>query len=184
MLFATLVLAFVLVGLPHTSDDGAIDKKFQDVVIDPAFKKVLRSNLLLMETTGAKVIRLPNNRKAVVGVASTTIKKDSPADRLRAEKVCRIKALASIVAEKKGIQVVQIEELKDETRTIIDNNSEQATSVETFLKLTKTKVEGIAKDMPVVGRWSSVDGEVYYLAIGMIFDENGQAVPISDDFKH
>jgi hypothetical protein len=183
MLFALLALTFGLVGSPDFSFDEPIEKRFRDVTIQPTFKKMLTSNLLLMEITGAKVISLPNNRKAVIGVASTAIKKDSSADRLRAEKVCRIKALASIVAEKKGIQVVQYEELKDETRIVIDGDEERITSVETLLKFTKTKVEGVAKDMPVVGRWSSADGDIFYLAIGMIFDENGQALPCKNEIE-
>jgi hypothetical protein len=39
--------------------------------------------------------------------------------------------------------------------------------------VTKTKVEGIAKDMPVIGRWRSKDGEVFYLAIGSIVGKDG-----------
>lgn len=177
------IAAFAFVTLccsALVADDSAVDRKFKSLEIRPKFKKYLTSNPLLMEVTGAKVIKLPNGRTAIVSVASTAIKKGSTTDLLRAEKVCKIKALANVVAEQKGIQVVQIVEAKDEIRAVIDDSGEKVTSVETFLNLTKTKVEGIAKDMPVVGRWYSADGDVFYLAIGTIFDENGAAI-LSED---
>ncbi len=37
-------------------------------------------------------------------------------------------------------------------------------------------MEGITKDMPVVGRWKSKDGKVFYLAIGTILDKSGEVV--------
>ena len=162
--------------LADDKNDKAVKNKFTDIEIHPRFKTILVSNVLLMEVAGAKVVRLPGNRTAVVGVASTEVKKSSSSDRLRAEKVCRIKALANVIGEKQGVQVLHIEELKDETRVIFDDNGEKASSVSTLMQVTKTKIEGIAKDMPIVGRWSSANGEVFYLAIGVILDENGERI--------
>lgn len=173
-------IASLLCCVTVLADENAANKRFKEIEIRPAFKKILTSNLLLMEVTGAKVVTLPKGRRAIIGVSSTVIVKDSASDLLRAEKVCRMKALANVVAERKGIQVVHIEELKDEIRTVIDDTGEKTTSVESLMKLTKTKVEGIAKDMPVVGRWYSLDGDLYYLAIGVIFDENGSVIPDED----
>jgi len=34
----------------------------------------------------------------------------------------------------------------------------------------------IARDMPVVGRWKSKDGAIFYLAIGVLLDAKGQRV--------
>lgn len=162
------------------ADGSAVNTKFAEVKIDSVFEKILTSNVLLMEVTGAKVINLPKGRKAIVGVASTTIIKGSTTDLLRAEKVCKIKALANIISDRNGVQIIHIEELKDETRTVIDDAGENTTSVETLLHLTKTKVEGIVKDMPVVGRWYSPSKETYYLAIGTILDENGNVLETNE----
>jgi hypothetical protein len=128
---------------------AAIDKKFRDVEVEEPFSKHLYGNLLLMEATGAKLIRLPNGQRVIVSVASTVLKDGSATDRLRAEKVCKVKALASVAADK---------------------------NVSELLQVTKTKVEEIARDMPVVGKWRSKDGEVFYLAIGVVCDKNGQPV--------
>ena len=62
---------------------------------------------------------------------------------------------------------------------VIENGVETATSVTEFLKTTKAKVEGITRDMPVVGRWRSSDGETFYLAIGAVLDKNGKPIPPS-----
>ena len=166
--------------LADDKNDKAVKNKFTDVEMHARFKKILASNELLMEVAGAKVVRLPGNRTAVIGVASTEIKKESSSDRLRAEKVCRIKALANVIGEKHGVQVLHIEELKDETRVILDDKGEKASSVSTLIQVTKTKIEGIAKDMPIVGRWSSANGEIFYLAIGVILDENGERIQFDD----
>ncbi len=146
----------------------AVTKAFRDIVVDPPFDSVLFANVLLMETTGAKVVRLPDGGRMILAVGSTVLKVDTPKERLRAEVVCRTKALASLVAEKEGVQVVRVETLKETTVVTIDSGKETAKSVSDFLQTTTAKVEGIAKDMPVVGRWKSKDGTVAYLAVGVV----------------
>src|SRR4029077_11599185 len=100
------------------ADDAA--EPFADVKIDKKFERYLRANPLLMEAAGAKVLRLANGQQIVLGVASTVLKNQSAAERLRAEKVCRIKALDSVVAEKKGVQGARVEELKEKTVVFIE----------------------------------------------------------------
>ena len=156
--------------------NGADKPEFDDVVIAKQFKPYLLSNPLLMEVTGAKVIREKKGRTILLSVASTVLKDESPPERLRAEKVCRVKALAGMVAEKKGIQVCHVETLNEKTDVVIDEKGETGTSVSELLQVTQTKVEGITKDMPVIGRWRSKDGMVFYLAIGSCLDENGDVV--------
>jgi len=56
---------------------------------------------------------------------------------------------------------------------IILGGKETGKSVSEFLEITKRKVQGIAKDMPVVGRWKSKEGDVFYLAIGTVLAKNG-----------
>ena len=148
--------------------------KFRNIEIEADFESYLTSNRLLMEVTGAKVIRRKDGTSVVIAVGSTVLNDDSAKERLRAEKVCRVKALASVVAEKQGIQVAHTEELKEETVTILDETKERASSVMELLQITKTKVEGMTRDMPVIGHWRSADGETFYLAIGAIIDRNGK----------
>ena len=154
--------------------DKPPEPRFRDVEIEADFEPYLTSNRLLMEVTGAKVIRRKDGTSVVIAVGSTVLKDGSAKERLRAEKVCRVKALASVVAEKQGIQVAHTEQVKEETVIILDEAKERATSVMEVLQITKTKVEGMTRDMPVIGHWRSADGETFYLAIGAIIDRNGK----------
>jgi hypothetical protein len=78
---------------------------FTEVRIERPFDRYLKANPLLMEIGGAKIIRLAEGRRLVVSVASTVLKDDSAAERLRAERVCRPKALASVIAKRTGVQI-------------------------------------------------------------------------------
>jgi len=170
-------IVWVLLGLASITGQNG----FSDISIEKQFKPYLLSNPLLMETTGAKFIALKDGRSVILSVASTVLKDAGPADRLRAEKVCRTKALAGIVSEKKGVQVFHTETLNEQSTVVIDENGETATSVSELLQVTKTKVEGITRDMPMVGRWRSKDGDVFYLAIGCILDQQGNTVVSGQD---
>lgn len=152
------------------ADNGSA-QDFADVEIDKQFQTFLTNNRLLMEVTGAKAIRCQDGKIAVIGVASTVIKDESAKERLRAERVCRIKALANVVGEKEGIQVARLEKLEERTRVVIDAEGESAESISELLQITQTKVEGIAKDMPVIGTWKSKDRDVFYLAIGVFLND-------------
>ncbi len=151
--------------------------QFRDVEIEVDFEKYLISNPLLMEVAGAKVVRRKDGSNVVIAVGSTVLNDGSAKERLRAEKVSRVKALTSLVAEKQGVQIAHVEELKDETVVVLENGTEKATSVMDLLKITKAKVEGITRDMPVIGRWRSAEGDTFYLAIGAIIDRSGKPIP-------
>jgi len=175
------IIGIILLLFCDTLSIAADKPQFSDVVIEKHFKPYLLSNPLLMEVTGAKVIREKNGQTVLLSVASTILKDTSPTERLRAEKVCRIKALAGIIAEKKGIQICHIETLNEKTEVVIDEKGETANSVSEFLQITKSKVEGITKDMPVIGRWRSKDGDVFYLALGSRLDKEGEIIEVNDE---
>lgn len=158
-----------------TENDESADK-FSDLEIDPLFGKYLRADPLLMEVTGTKIILLAMGNRIVIAVASTVLKDNLPKERLRAEKVCRIKALASIVGDKQGVQVCRVEQVKERTVVVLDGEIERAKSVSELLQITQTKVEGVAKDMPVVGTWKSKERDVFYLAIGIVCDKGGKEI--------
>lgn len=156
--------------------NGAGGEKFSEVEIEKAFEGYLKCSPILMETSGAKIIRLGNGNFVILSIASTAIKDDSVEERLRAEKVCRIKALANIIAEKSGVQVVREEALKEKSVVVTEDGKDAGKSVSEILQVTKTKVEGIARDMPVIGKWKSKQGDIHYLAIGAICDSKGEPI--------
>jgi len=168
--------AVVIVTSLLMASDAGLSQRFSEVEIDDVFRPYLVSNRLLMDVAGAKIIRLRDGRSVVISVASTVLKDKSAKDRLRAERVCRTKALANIVAEQNDVQVSRMEILGEESRIVNDANGESGASVSEMLQVTKSKVSGIAKDMPVIGRWKSKEGDVLYLAIGAIVNKDGEVV--------
>lgn len=150
--------------------------KFSDVKLEKPFDAYLLAQPLLMEVTGAKIIRVANGQVAIVGVASTVLKDGSASDRLRAERVCASKARAAIIGEQHGVQVAHVEQAKDRTLIILENGKETGKSVSELLVLTQSKAEGVARGLAPIGRWKSTDGTVFYLAIGGVFDAAGNPI--------
>ena len=97
--------------------------------------------------------------------------------RVNANLSCRdVESLSRVVAEKNGVQVAHVEHVKEKTVIVIENGKETGKSISEYLHVTKANVEGVAKDMPVIGRWKSKDGDVFYLALGAILDEKGTPI--------
>jgi hypothetical protein len=146
--------------------------------LDPEFAGYLTADPLLMEVEGAKVIRLDAGldttadeprRLLVLGVASSAIQDGSAADRKRAETIARNRAYAHIVAEKTGLTVARSETIgKKTTVTIDEDGRETGTSVAEYLETTQAGVKGMTKGFPIVGRWTSADGTLFYVAVGGI----------------
>lgn len=146
--------------------------------LDPEFAGYLTADPLLMEVEGAKLIRLDTGLDAtsdeprkllVLGVASSAIQDGSAADRKRAETIARNRAYAHIVAEKTGLTVARSETIgKKTTVTIEEDGREAGTSVAEYLETTQSGVKGMTKGFPIVGRWTSADGTLFYVAVGGI----------------
>lgn len=140
---------------------------FDKVRLDPEFADYLLAEPLLMESDGAKLIRLADGRVLVLGIASAKLAGPSALDRKRAETVARNRALAHVVAEKTGIQVARAETLEKRTQVVLDAKAgESASSVADYLETTSATVQGMTRDFPIVGRWQSPDGTLLSVAIG------------------
>ena len=157
--------------------DEAPKAAFKDVVIDEPFAAHLRKNPLLMDLAGAVVIDLGPDERLLIGVAKVLLKDSSADDLLRAEKVCTVKARAAVVGERDGVHLTYLKRVKDELVIVKTEEGEKATSVSERLKISQEKIEGMAKGLPVVGRWRSESGKVYYLAVGGRFDGKGNPKP-------
>lgn len=155
---------------------GADDDKFTDVLIEQPFAVYLRANPLLMEVPGAKIIRLDDGKQMILAVASTVLADDRAKTRQDAEKVCRLKALASVVAEKQGAQVAHVEKVEERTVIVLEDGKEKGKSVSEVLQITQSHVKGLAPGLSVVGRWKSKDGQTFYLALGLVCDKKGNPV--------
>ena len=149
---------------------------FQDMRIQPPFKTILASNTLLMDTPGCTLIEESEGNVVILSVAAVVLKDQSPRTRLDAERICQAKALAYAVGEREGIKVAHTEIVEDRTVVIFKDGVERAKSVSDYLEVTQTKIRGVIKGMPVVGKWRSADGKTFYLALGVIVDKDG--VPV------
>lgn len=151
---------------------------FSQVKIKQPFKKYLTGKPLLMETSGTTIIQLKNDRVMVFSVASKVLKNESAKERLMAERICQVKSFAYLVGEQRGVKVFHTETVNDKTVIVIENGKETAKSVSEYLEVTKLKIEGTAKGLPIVGTWRSKDNQIYYLAIGAILDKKGEPVKL------
>jgi len=148
--------------------------------LDPEFAGILMADPLLMEVEGAKLIQLDAGLEAtsdeprrilVLGVASSALQDGSAADRKRAETIARNRAYAHIVAEKTGVTVARSETIaKKTTVTIEEDGREAGASVAEYLETTQAGVKGMTKGFPVIGRWTSPDGTLFYVAVGGILE--------------
>jgi len=170
------ILLLCLIASP--SNDEVNSERFADVQIGAPYRTYLLADPLLMRVTGAKVIKLDKGRHMIIVVASTVPESDSPRHRLRAERVCRIKALAYIVARNNPVQVVHAEQATDRIVIRIEDGHERAKSVSEVTETIRTRVAGSTHELPVVGRWMSRDRSTLYLAVGVIMDRTGK--PVSD----
>jgi hypothetical protein len=165
------VILMLLMCASAVADD--LTNRYAAVDVRAPFDEYLAAKPLLVEYAGATVIKLADGRRVILSVASTTVNDDSAKDRLRMRKVCRSKALANVVAEAKGIQVVSESKVEDRTQVIIEDGKETARSIEDVLEVSRTTVEGLVSNLPVVGTWYSKDRTLFYLAVGIVMDKKG-----------
>jgi tetratricopeptide (TPR) repeat protein len=152
------------------------ESPFTDVVLDEPFRPYLLANRVLMETTGAKVVRLPDGNYLLLGVASAPLDEDSPRARAAAEKVCREAALRDVVATTQGVQIASVQKAEDRLVVTVEKGESKVKSISSYLEITTTRVAGMAREMPVVGRWRSRDGRVLYVVTGVVCDRSGNLV--------
>jgi hypothetical protein len=160
----------VLVGVSVTAlgSRARAAEGFTDVTIDPPFCNVLEKSRLLMETGGAKIVVNPDGSRLVIGVGQVAYDKKSTAQqRLSKERVARQKALRELTAQTAPIQIVHREKLKETSRVeTLDGGEQRGEAIEEYLSVTTSEFEAVVKDLPVVGKWYSADGDVLYIAIG------------------
>ena len=116
---------------------------------------------------------LPEGRYVLLAVVATKLGENTPVGRLTASKKLRVMALGAVAAQKKGVQVCHTETVQSRTVVVVDAQAEDKSFTE-LMQLTTTTVETVVKGMSPVGRWSSKDGTLAYMAMGAIVDRNGE----------
>ena len=151
--------------LSHTANLRAVSSF---VAAEP-FAACLKADPILLQVGGSRIIVLPcTNQAVIVSVASTAVKDNAAADRVRMQKVCRSKALAELLAQEKGLQVKYALWAEDKTVVVYEDGKEETASLEGTLETTSAQVEGFVQAMPVVATWYSAAGDMFFLAIGTV----------------
>ncbi len=158
--------------------------KFSEVSVSENFKPYLFSNPLLMETAGAKIIRLSNGQSLIISVEFVELGDNFKASILEAKNKCEIKARANILGQTKGYKIYRTETLEEKTEIRLDNSIEQGKSLSTYTNIIKSETSGIIKGMEVIGTWKSKDKFLFYLAIGCCFDKDGNVIELAGDKKN
>ena len=158
--------------------------KFSEVSVSENFKPYLFSNPLLMETAGAKIIRLSNGQSLIISVEFVELGDNFKASILEAKNKCEIKARANILGQTKGYKIYRTETLEEKTEIRLDNSIEQGKSLSTYTNIIKSETSGIIKGMEVIGTWKSKDKLLFYLAIGCCFDKDGNVIELAGNKKN
>src|SRR5262245_5542495 len=103
-----LLLAALVAG-------GEGDAGFQRVRIDAPYRSYLLALPVLMESGGARVVRLSDGRRMVLGVGMAALADDRARTLVNAHRVAELKAMLSIGKHTGGVQVVSEEVVRDRT---------------------------------------------------------------------
>jgi hypothetical protein len=159
--------AFVAALKSALTATGDARQAFREVAIEKPFDVYLKQHPFVMELAGAVLVEPESGQWLLIGVGKTLLKDDSVEELLRAEKVCTLKARAAAIGERDGSVITHFKRVEDRILVVTDDaGREKAVAVSERLKITQEKVEGIAKNLPVVGRWRSENGKQFYLAVG------------------
>ena len=139
--------------------------RFQNVEIEAAFVPLLLGSPLLMEGGEARMLITPDGRRAMVSVGTAEIRNRSAKDQLRQRKVAQTRAVRQLVLWCQSH--VTAKNIMTES-TVVSTDGENTAVEETarYDEITTEEAEGIVKGLPVIGTWTSKDGQVFYLAIG------------------
>lgn len=162
------IIVFVGILVAALGSHARAADGFTNVTIDPPFGDVLQKNPLLMEIGGAKIVVNPDGSRLVISVGQVAYDRKAPAQqRLNKERVARQKALRELTAQTSPVQIVHREKLEEKSRVeTLDGGEQRGEAIEQYLSVTTSAFEAVVKDLPVVGKWYSADGDVLYIAIG------------------
>jgi hypothetical protein len=165
-----LLLAALVAG-------GEGDAGFQRVRIDAPYRSYLLALPALMESGGARVVRLEDGRRIVLGVGMAALADERARTLVNAHRVADLKAMLSIGKQESGVQVVSEEVIQDRTVLKLENGRESGRSVAEVLSMTTARFRGVVgRGLDRVGTWRSSDGRTLYLAMGMIVAADGKRV--------
>jgi hypothetical protein len=177
------ILSTILISASALFAEGLDMSKYSDLKIDKEFLPMLATMPLQMELGGAKLFRGENGSIWIVSIGMTDARQATSGELLRRQTVAKDKAQANAVAALDGESVKAVASLKDKVVTGIENGVENAVSEETLKEAIVSEARGLIKGMPVVGSWLSLDGKLFYVAIGHRIDQSEKKKAVNE-IKH
>ena len=159
---AIICFAWLVTCCVAPAGDEAV---IREAVLTPGFDGILRADLALLQSGGAKLIE-KNGTQYFVAVGFASVLGDSPAERVRQLQVARTRALKA-ASDFIGTTNVTSEEKFSETTTVTDINGVKSSGRRKLLEeTTVAKIKALVNAPPVVGTWKSGDGRLFFYAIG------------------
>lgn len=136
-----------------------------DAEFAPEFAKVLRAEPLLLQNGGAKLIEV-NGVRYFVAVGVTSVREETPAERIRQLRVGRINALRAAAEFTSPVEVTSESSLRETTSIHNTKGVKTAETRKVYDENTRTKLEAILRVPSQIGSWKSTDRKLFFYAIG------------------
>lgn len=160
------LMGIILISAGRLCGEGLDKKMFSNLTIDEEFLPLLATMPVQMEVGGAKLFTKEDGSIWMVSVGVTEARVATSAELLRRQSVAKVKAQANAVAALTGESVKAVTILDDKVVTRIENGVEKSVAEENLKESIVTEARGMIKGMPVVASWLSLDGKLFFIAIG------------------
>jgi hypothetical protein len=159
---AIIYFAWLITCSTAPADDGP---DIREVLLTPGFDGILRTDPVLLQSGGAKLIE-KDGTLYFVAVGFASVLSDSAGERVRQLQVARTRAL-KVASEFIGTTIVTSEEKFSKKTTVTNVNGVKTSARRELLEeTTVAKIKALVNAPPVLGTWKSGDGQLFFYAIG------------------
>lgn len=164
-----IVIIFLLLE-PCRAQDGT---NFREVEIEAPFHNLLLNHPEFMEEGGARVFIGEDGTKYLIGISKVISEDNNEESIQQAIRIGEILSRTAILEFKEGIEISNYRKLKE----CADNKI----SLSSFFQVTEARVEGIVKNLPIIGSWWSPNRNTLYVAVGKAMNAAFHQVNIAEN---
>lgn len=165
----SLCLISVLLLFPVEGRTQA-EKLFKQVEIEAPFRDLLVRYPVFMDQGGARLFEGDDGRLVLIGIG-----KVFPEDH-RAEAMSQVRRKGEIRARAAILELGESIEIS----TVRRQREGSLISLSSFFQVTETRVEGMIRQLPVVGSWWSRNHSTFYVAVGKMVDPDSHQLILTD----
>jgi len=155
----------------------AASHSLKTACIEKPFKKILMARPDLAASSGARVVKIDQNRLALIGVSQIAPYETKAEDEQTLIRIGAIKARSNILKFSHGVEVSTYRGAAE--RTQISEKDAKSMTLSAFFQITEERVSGKIEQLPVIGSWWEKDHRTFHVAVGIIKNTNGtsEALP-------